>query len=59
MKRAKQPFYQFYMFKTHTHADFLLNSVVQACHDFKIMMHTSKREETNFKFMFIQCRFFR
>ena len=23
MKRAKQPFYQFYMFKTHTHADFL------------------------------------
>ena len=59
MKRAKQPFYQFYMFKTHTHMQISYNSVVQACHDFKIMMHTSKREETNFKFMFIQCRFVR
>ena len=25
--------------------------VVQACHDFKILMHTSKGEEINFKFL--------
>ena len=31
--------------------------VVQACYDFKILMHTSKGEEINFKFQVIQLRF--
>ena len=31
--------------------------VVQARHGFKILMYTSKGEETNLKFLFIQFRF--
>ena len=31
--------------------------VVQACHDFKIFMYTSKGREMNFKFLYIQFRF--
>ena len=43
MKKAKQPFYQFYiMLKTHTHMQISYKPVVQACHDIKIFMHTSK-----------------
>ena len=30
------------------------NSVVQTCDDFEILMHTSKGEQINFKFLFIQ-----
>ena len=33
--------------------------VVQACHDFKIFMHTSKGEQVNFKFLVIQFRLMR
>ena len=51
MKIAKQPFYQFFMLKTHTHAD--------VCHDFKSLMHTSKGKEINYKFLLIQFRFVR
>ena len=29
-------------------------SVVQACNDFEILMHTSNEEQINFKFLFIQ-----
>ena len=49
MKKAKEPFYQFYMLKTHMQIS--NKPVVQACHDFKILMHTSKGEEINFKFL--------
>ena len=28
--------------------------VIQACNDFKILMHTSKGEQINFTFLFIQ-----
>ena len=44
---------------THTHKQISYKPVVQACHDLKILMHTSKGEEINFKFLFIQFRFFR
>ena len=57
MKKAKEPFYQFYMLKTHMQIS--NKPVVQACHDFKILTHTSKGEEINFKFLFIQFRFVR
>ena len=33
--------------------------VVQPCHDFKIFLHTSKGEQMNFKFLFIQFRLMR
>ena len=60
MKKAKQPFYQFYiMLKTHTHMQISYKPVVQACHDIKIFMHTSKGKEINFKFLFSQFRFVR
>ena len=59
MKKAKQPFYRFPMLKTHTHMQISYKAVVQACRDFKILMHTSKGEEINFKFLFIQFRFVR
>ena len=52
MKKAKQHFYRFYMMKTHTLMQISYKPVVQACHDFKILMHTSKGEEINFKFLF-------
>ena len=29
-------------------------AVLQACNDFRILMHTSKGEQMNFKFLFIQ-----
>ena len=50
MKKAKQPFYWFFI---------SYNPVGRACHDFKILMHTSKGEEINFKFLFIQFKFVR
>ena len=43
------------LLKTHTHADFLWH-VVPVCHDFKTSMHTSKRGQINFTFLFIQFR---
>ena len=58
-EKAKEPFYRFYVLKTHTHMQISYKPVVQACHDFKILMHTSKGEEINFKFLFIQFRFVR
>ena len=51
MKKAKEPFYRFYVLKTHTHMQISYKPVVQACHDFKILMYTSKGEEINFKFL--------
>ena len=57
MKKAKEPFYQFYMLKTHMQIS--NKPVVQACHDFKILTHTSKGEEINFKFLFVQFRIVR
>ena len=33
--------------------------VVQACHDLKILGHTSKGEKIDFKFLFIQFRLVR
>ena len=54
MKKAKQAFYWFYMLKTHLQISY--KPVAQACHDFKIFMH-SKGKEINFKFLFIQFRF--
>ena len=33
--------------------------VVQACHDLKILMHTSKGEEVNFRFLLMQFGFVR
>ena len=51
MKKAKKPFYRFYMLQTHTHMQISYKPVVQACHDFKILMYTSKGEEINFKFL--------
>ena len=59
MKKAKEPFYRFYVLKTHTHMQIAYKPVGQACHDFKILMHSSKGEEINFKFLFIQFRFVR
>ena len=59
MKKVKQLFYRFYMLKTHTRMQIYYKLVVQACHDFKILMHTSKGEEINFKFLFIEFRFVR
>ena len=56
MKKAKQPFYWFYMLKTHTHMQISYKPVVQARHDFKIFMHTSKGKEVSFKFLFIQVK---
>ena len=56
MKKAKQPFYWFYMLKTHTHMQISYKPVVQARHDFKIFMHISKGKEVNFKFLFIQVK---
>ena len=52
MKTAKQPFYWFYMLKTHMHMQISYKPVVQACLDLKILMHTLKGEEINFKFFF-------
>ena len=40
------------MLKTYTQISY--TPVVQACHDFKILRLTSKGEQMNFKFMFIQ-----
>ena len=57
MKKTKQPFNQFYMLKTHTHMQISCKPVVQACHDFKILVDTSRGEEINFKFLFIQFSF--
>ena len=57
MKKGKQPFYRFYMLKRHTHMQISYTPVVQARHGFKILMYTSKGEETNLKFLFIQFRF--
>ena len=54
MKKAKQPFYWFYMLNTHMQISY--KPVVQARHDFKIFMHTSKGKEVNFKFLFIQVK---
>ena len=34
-------------------------SVVQACDNFKILIHSSKGEEINFRFLFIQFRLVR
>ena len=59
MKKAKEPFDQFYVLKTHIHMQISYKPVVQACHDLKILMHSSKGEEINFKFLFIQFRFVR
>ena len=56
MKKAKQRFYWFYMLKTHTHMQISYKPVVQARHDFKIFMHTSKGKEVSFKFLFIQVK---
>ena len=42
MKKAKKPFYRFYMLQTRTHMQISYKPVVQACHDFKILMLTSK-----------------
>ena len=50
MKTAKQPFYRFYMLKTHMQISYKL--VVQACHDFKILMHNSKGKEINFNCLY-------
>ena len=47
-------FHRFYMLM-----QIYYKPVVQACHDFKLLMHTSKGEEINFKFLFIQFRFVR
>ena len=54
MKKVKQLFYRFYMLM-----QIYYKPVVQACHDFKLLMHTSKGEEINFNFLFIQFRFVR
>ena len=51
-KKVKQPFYRFCMLKTHTHMQISYKPVVQAYHNFKIFMHTSKGREINFKFPF-------
>ena len=48
MKKAKQPFYRFYMLKTHTDIQISYKPVVQASLDFKILMHTSKRRRKKF-----------
>ena len=56
MKKAKQPFYWFYMLKTHTLMQISYKPVVQARPDFKIFMHISKGKEVNFKFLFIQVK---
>ena len=53
MKKVKQPFHRFYMLNTHTHMQISYKPVVQACHDFKILMYTSKGEEINFKFLLL------
>ena len=53
MKKGKQLFYWFYMLKKHTQMQISYKPVVQAYHDFKILMHTSKGEEINFKFIFM------
>ena len=42
------------MLKTHTH-----ESVVQACDNCIILIHTSKGQQINFKFLFIQFRLVR
>ena len=41
------------------HTQISYKPVVQACNDFKILMHTSKGEQINFKFLFIQFRLVR
>ena len=38
----------------NTHMQISHKRVIQACHDFKILTHTSKGEEINFKFQCIQ-----
>ena len=38
----------------HIHMQISSVSVVQACNDFEILMHTSNEEQINFKFLFIQ-----
>ena len=48
-----------YIENTHTCLQISYKPVVQACHDFKILMYTSKGEEINFKFLFIQFKFAR
>ena len=57
MKKAKEPFYRFYILKTQMQIS--NKPVVQACHDFKILTHISKGEEINFKFLFVQFRIVR
>ena len=42
MKKAKEPFYQFYMLKTRMQIS--NKPVVQACHDFKILMHRRRNK---------------
>ena len=49
-KKLRNLFYWFYMLKAHTHMQISYKPVVQACHDFKILIHISKGEEINFKF---------
>ena len=39
-----------YIENTHTCMQISYKPVVQACHDFKILIHISKGEEINFKF---------
>ena len=49
MKKAKQPFYWFYMLKTHTHMQISYKPVVQACHDFKNFDAHLKRRRNKFQ----------
>ena len=45
MKKAKQPFYWFYMLKTHTHIQISYKPVVQARHDYAHL----KRKRSKFQ----------
>ena len=38
----------------HMHMQISVKLVAEACDDFKILTHTSKGEQINFKFLFIQ-----
>ena len=56
--KSLQVIIQVSMLETHAHAD-SYKPVVQAWHDFIILMHTSKGEQINFKFLFVQFRLVR
>ena len=43
----------------HARMQISYKPVIQACYDFIILMHTSKREQIDFKFLFIQFRLVR